>query len=293
MKKKLIVITQIVCICFLSLAFTGCTGASAPKNIKATLDTMNVVFEDNFDGTFISSKNWNTETRARRGGYWSYDQCTVKDGNLVIRTEYKENGSSGAGYYTGSLNTSKKVELTYGYYEIRCKAPAAEGLWASFLLDSKNMVGDTEVGGKNGAEIDIFEAPYYYELDNRNKVLHSVHVDGYGELHKFKSSPNKSVNNLFSEFHTFGVLWTKEYYAFYIDGVLSWKTDFGEGICATPEFLRLSVEVAGTLDKNNKPNFENPNNAVCWAGDIRNNKGGEIPVDFLVDYIKVYQSDNM
>ena len=36
-------------------------------------------------------------------------------------------------------------------------------------------------------------------------------------------------------------------------------------------------------------NSANPNNQFTWSGDIRNNPDGTMPVDFIVDYVKVYQ----
>lgn len=36
-------------------------------------------------------------------------------------------------------------------------------------------------------------------------------------------------------------------------------------------------------------NSANPNNQFTWSGDIRNNPDGTMPVDFVVDYVKVYQ----
>lgn len=96
---------------------------------KLDISNMKLVFEDDFN-TVLDPSVWKTtpDTPERRGGYWSDEQCFTKDGNLIIRTEYKENGKYGAGWYTGTCSTQGLREYKHGYFEVRCKAPSAEGL---------------------------------------------------------------------------------------------------------------------------------------------------------------------
>ena len=81
------------------------------------------------------------------------------------------------------------------------------------------------------------------------------------------------------------MLWTKDEYVFYINGKETWRTKFG--VSQVPEFLWLSVEIAG---KGDSADPENAGNEFTWAGDIRNNPDSTMPADFVVDYVRVYQT---
>lgn len=278
----------------LAAGLTACNSDSVkqPNPDKSpNLEGMELVLDEQFD-VELDPTVWNTtpETPERRGGYWDPAQCFTQDGNLIIRTEYKEDGAYGPGWYTGTCSSRNLKEYTYGYFEVRCKAPAAEGLWSAFWMQSQTMSDVTE-GGKNGAEIDIMESPYYNDSQMpaetyRNTTMHTVHIDGYGDEHQSRVSKQYQVqNDMYSEFNTYGLMWTEDEYIFYINGQETWRTKWG--VSQSPEFLWLSVEIAG---ETNSANPANPNNQFTWAGDIRNNPEGTMPVDFVVDYVKVYQA---
>lgn len=280
---------------FIAAGLTACNSDSVKQpnpNKSPNLEGMELVLDEQFDGE-LDPTIWNTtpETPERRGGYWDPAQCFTQDGNLIIRTEYKEDGPHGPGWYTGTCSSKNLKEYTYGYFEVRCKAPAAEGLWCAFWMQSQTMFDVTE-GGKNGAEIDIMESPYYNDPQMpaetyRNTTMHTIHIDGYGEEHQSVTSSQYLVGyDMYNEFNTYGVMWTEDEYIFYINGQETWRTDWG-GVSQAPEFLWLSVEIAG---ETNSANPANPNNQFTWAGDIRNNPEGTMPVDFVVDYVKVYQA---
>lgn len=273
--------------------FSKCRNSihSPDKSKCLDISGMKLVFEDDFDKELDRSV-WKTtaDRPERRGGYWSDEQCFTENGNLIIRTEYKKNGKYGDGWYTGTCSTQGLSEYKYGYFEVKCKAPAAEGLWSAFWLQSESMADNNGTdGGRGGAEIDVMESPYYNDPVNtanayRNTTIHTVHVDGYGKLYHNKRSyfyrPDK---NMYNEFNTYGLLWTEKEYVFYINGRETWRTDFG--VSQVPEFLWLSVEIAG----NGNADPENRNNKFTWAGDIRNNPEECMPADFVIDYIRVYQ----
>lgn len=272
-------------------SFSGCTAVKQPYADKTlNLEGMQLVFEEQFDGE-LDRTVWDTtaDTPVRRGGYWDPAQCYTQDGNLIIRTEYKEDGAYGPGWYTGTCRSIGLKEFTYGYFEVRCKAPAAEGIWSAFWMQSENMRGVTD-GGKSGAEIDIMESPYYNDPKMpaekyRNTTMHTIHVDGYGEEHSSRISKQYAVqNDMYNEFNTYGLLWTEDEYIFYINGQETWRTKWG--VSQVPEYLWLSVEIAGETDSANPAN---PDNRFTFSGDIRNNPEGAFPTDFVVDYVRVYQ----
>jgi len=293
-KSVSLLMTVVLIIC----GFSSCSAVKIKNTKNAKIDTSNMemVFEDDFIGTELNKDNWSTEPYwpgdedngdVRRGGYWDSNQVSLDgNGNLVITTEYKENGKHGAAWYTGMISTKGLKEYDHGYFEVRCKAPKAQGLWSAFWLLSNSM-SDTTDGGKNGAEIDVFESPYYDDKYNDERLketaFHTLHIDGYGDEHKSKMSPYYLIGDIYDEYHTYGVYWDEKEYIFYIDGCESWRTSFG-GTPQVNEYMILSVEIAGeNADPSNKEN------SVTWSGEIENNTGENRTSQFIVDYVKVWQ----
>ena len=67
-------------------------------------------------------------------------------------------------------------------------------------------------------------------------------------------------------FHTVGLEWTPTRYTMFVDGKTTWTTD--GPISHTPEYVIFSLEVGP------------------WAKNIAD---ANLPDDFLVDYIRIYQ----
>ena len=74
-------------------------------------------------------------------------------------------------------------------------------------------------------------------------------------------------NDIFHEYNTYGLEWTDDEYIFYINGVETGRTSFGNGVSTDREELIVSLEIPEaeiTLDKSEK-------------------------TEFIVDYVKVWQ----
>lgn len=241
------------------------------------------VFSDEFDGDKLDRTKWNMHyapNSIRRGSYWDMDMAEVRDGNLIIKTEYKEDGlnGNGAGWYTVGIDTRNTFSSTYGYYECRCIMPKGYGQWSAFWLISDGM-SNIDGTGTDGAEIDIMESPYWGNKKLKNSTIHTIHYDGYGEEHRSKNDGNWRIEgDPYNEYHTYGLEWNKDGYTFYIDGRKTSETNFG-GASHVPEFLILSVEVSG----------ENaiPSDQGFSTGSIEDN-GRDFKSEFIVDYVRVY-----
>lgn len=299
MKKLVIAIILILTLTVGLFMFAACAPIKSPNGDPINLDGMKLVFSDDFDNGKLDETSWTTDKYwdgdheyIRRGGYWDKDQLVFSEnGTLNLRTEYKDNGKYGSGWYTGMLNTRGLKSFKYGYFEVRCKAPAAAGLWSAFwmLSDSYNTISND---GHGGAEIDIMESPYYNDPDMphklyRNTTFHTIHIDGYNDEHKSVTSPKYNVQtDMYKNFNTYGLLWRENEYVFYINGVETWRTSFG--VSDAEQYLILSIEIAGAQSKE-KADPSNPNNKYCWSGQITDNDISIMPVDFAVDYVRVYQ----
>ena len=105
-----------------------------------------------------------------------------------------------------------------------------------------------------------------------NAITSNLHFDGYGDAHQ-KHGATKFLlkNNPYEEFNTYGLEWNEDEYIFYINGVETFRTDYG-GVSQNEEYLILSVEMKG---ENGIPSE-------------RENLPAE-GAEFIVDYVRVYQ----
>ena len=167
------------------------------------------------------------------------------------------------GVYSGALRTRDLYTHGFGYYEIRCKLPDVKGIWHAFWM----MCGDVyneENGSEDGIEIDVFEY-----LPARDAVNCALHWDGYDEAHKNAHKRFEKTGLADGNYHIFGMNWDENGYAFYIDGKKVYTTT-GGGICKSEGYMKISTEYGEWGD---------------WVGTL---DLGELPVDWVIDYVKIY-----
>lgn len=258
----------------------------------------------------MMNENEPDKNGVRRAGYYVDEPSNlfVKDGNLTIRTNWQENGTYGAGWYTSWLETStganasmpvaenyKGFSQAGGYFEIKCKAPASTGIWSAFWLMPDEGVAftknDIQGTAEDGLEIDIMESPYYYQ-NKKGACTHVLHCDGYDERLKSTRSNTYLMPDMYTEMHTYALEWSETEYKFYIDGILTWKTKHeykGKvfNVAKVAEYMILSVEVGGHRDKDGNmiPGFES-DGSECWAGNPNDNDKTK-NYDFVIDSVKV------
>lgn len=277
-------ISIFLCIASLFLSLAG--RPTIPHGRQLDMSKFELAWSDEFDGDKLDLTKWDGhfysdgDTIIRRGSYWNNSLATVSDGSLHIATKYYPDGLNGngkPGWYTSGIDTSRSYEQQYGYFECRCILPKGTGLWSAFWMFCSG-VGKLDHDGELGAEIDIYESPYYHlgGVDG-SSVASNIHINGYGEEHRTKSVCHSRVtaNNPYEEFNTYGLEWNEKEYIFYINGVEAGRTRFG--VSEVPEWMILSVEVDGA---NGEP-------ADGWSGAAVD--AANPPTDFVVDYVRAYQ----
>ena len=299
--KKILSVFLAISAFFSSVVGALRTGDLTYGRKQIDLSDFTLVWQDEFNGDKLDMSKWGFEwwVTTRRGGYWHEDMVSVKDGDLIIRTEYKDepleyryNFKSDpfhpyqSGYYTGEIITRDKYEQLYGYFETRCILPAGCGLWSAFWLMNSgvfNVDGD----GRDGTEIDVFESFYYKDYAiGRDYISSNLHFDGYNDGHQYHHVATPLIQgDPYKEYNTYGVEWNPDEYIFYINGKEYARSSFG-GVSQKPEYLLLSVEVAGD---NGVPSY----NPKASSGDIRTTPSENWPVDFRVDYVRCYQYNEL
>lgn len=226
-----------------------------------------LVWEEEFNGSALNEKSWNFEFGDHGWGNnerqnYGKDSHTVADGKLTITVT-----RNGKKYASTRITTKGKHEFKYGYMEARAKLPVGHGIWPAFWMLGANI---GEVGWPKSGEIDIME----YIGREPNTVYNTLHTPANNGGNAL--STKAVVDDIEEGFHTFGCDWSKDKIDFYYDGRLvnsikrpeianadNWPFD-------APEFFILNVAVGG--------NFGGP--------DVDDSI---FPVDYVVDYVKVWQ----
>ena len=246
---------------------------TTPRGEALDLTGYSIVFEDEFDGTELNTDVWQYRSNgARRGGFNAPSQVTIEDGNMIITAEYLENGEYGEGWYAGMV--SLRERYCKGYFEIRCKVNAGSGFWSAYWIQASSPYNAAiSQGGVGGCGIDIFESMSYDALLGRDSVTQTVHcagVDGVQEGYQSYMLGSFYGNNIYDEYNTYGLEWNDEEYIFYINGVETRRTSFGNGVSEVPEEVIVSLEIPGAekLDGLDKETYKS---------------------QYVIDYVRIYQ----
>lgn len=242
-----------------------------PRGPELDLSGYNIVVYDEFEGDSLNTDLWEFRGNgARRGGYNAESQVEVKGGNMIISGEYLIDGEYGEGWYTAAVKLKERYKQ--GYFEIKCICNDSPGYWSAFWIQADSpYTASVSKGGTGGAELDIFES-YCYDGDKYaiTNTIHCAGVDGVQEgfqsalLGKFKG------NDITKEYNTYGLEWTEEEYIFYVNGVETVRSSFGNGVSQVEEDVIVSLEIPdiSKLEGFEKESFK---------------------TEFIVDYVKIYQ----
>ena len=246
---------------------------TTPRGQELDLTGYSLVFEDEFLGDSLDTEVWEYRgSGSRRGGYNAESQVELKDGNMIITGDYQTDGTYGEGWYTGMVKLRER--FCKGYFEIRCKVNAGSGFWSAFWIQADSpYTASVSKGGVGGAEIDIFESMSYDNALGKDSVCQTIHCAGVdGETEGFQSERLGDFygDNIYTEYNTYGLEWTDTEYIFYINGVETRRSSFGNGVSQVPEDVIVSLEIPdeeklATLDKDN------------------------YITEYVVDYVRIYQ----
>ena len=280
-----------------SCIFVGCTDPeSINYNEKATIDDGNCLSEnqvpagyllqwnDEFNGDTLNLKYWNIETwwaGAYNNELQSYtksqNNIDLNNGYLYLRAQ-KETpfNPNQPGYTSGRITTQDKVEMQYGYWEIKAKLPSGVGTWpAIWMLNSKI---DT-IPWPNSGEIDIMEHVGYDE----NRVFFSIHnEDLFGDVHGTNQQGVYYFEEIEDDFHTYSVEWNENEIKGFVDGVQYFNiskhsnSNYSQWPYDSPFFLIINLAIGGD-----------------WGG-VQGVENSIFPSSFIIDYARMFikESEN-
>lgn len=247
-----------------------------------------LIWHDEFDGTELDLSKWSFRRHLFHREFEPYtDQGVWLDGKSIAHFQVIEQDGR---YYSSQLQTGEnymdrpttgdwpiapfskpKFMHKYGYYECRCKLPEQTGRWCAFWLQSP-VIGSSPDPTRSGVELDIMETFSDYGVINNKIISHNTHWNGYGPDHKSGKLHAYELKPTEDDFHWFGVDWSKDGYVFYVDGEVSWRSE--DPVSDIEQFILVSTECEGYREKDRQPS-----EAL---------KRIQLPDDFLVDFVRVY-----
>lgn len=242
-------------------------------------DALQLVWADEFntDG-MVNSNDWTYEKGFVRNQEIQYytenrpENCRVEDGCLVI-TGRKESTSFGTtdysdGTYTSaSITTNKKHSWKYGRFEIRAKVPAGKGPWPAFW--AKGVSQNNGVAWPACGEIDIME----YAAKGPEMIQNVI----YGESSSNYKQATKRISKDYSDdFHIYSLDWNENRLVFAIDNIVTHVVDISN-IQPNPFRQEFFILINLALGASTERTLGGKLDPTC------------LPVEFKVDYVKIYR----
>ena len=252
-----------------------------------------LIFEDNFDGdtlnTSVWGDIWETSIETERKENYSYGYVKENvfvdgEGHLINRVKaLEQKNSKGQPTYSASIVTTKDCfESRYGYYEMSVRPHLTTGMWGAFWVLAGDMDDDNapeDNSTKNGVEIDIFET-----IMHQKAARHALFWDGYGwfenSIGEWETKTKghgvmaPEMPEIFDgKFHKFAMQWTPTDFIFLIDDQVTYRWTGTDG-CDQPGYLLISSHV----------NSEGTGELLLKPGEYS---------DMIVDYVRVYSSDDV
>ncbi len=202
----------------LEAAFTNVVFATAPPQ-AASAGYKTLAFDDEFGSlslapSSISSANYNWYP----GIWWENPgpaSSLITDSSSVLTLDWNRSSSHSTGLEDTSIssesgNGSAGQTFRYGYFEASMKWDNVTGSWPAFwMLPIQGIQGAANTG-----EIDIFEG------QGGSNAYYGTLLTWKNSVPTWASSPNTfslPANNDFTQFHTYGLLWTPGEVTWYYD----------------------------------------------------------------------------
>lgn len=243
-------------------------------------DGYSLVYSDEFNNSTLDTKQWLLENGAMttygNSGFlmnFSSKAFKMNGKEMVIKTQL---GSDG--YISGHASTQKSFSMQYGYVEAKVRTRSTPGLWMKMMLtdqyDGKDKISQIDVFNIYGMGDSVFastgtlESKSYYS--NYLKLIDPT-FETYRSTAYLSGEP---LNE--DEYHTYGVEWTEDYIRFFLDGV-----SYGTVELSADKYKDLKSEMY--LD------------FICGVNLtelMANDETAAWPVEFAVDWVRVYQKPN-
>lgn len=237
-------------------------GSSGQNRSDVEINGWNIDYFEGFDAS-LEELGWEHygwgEPEVGHGamGVMSDDNTFVRNGELIVRTEYKDGK-----WHAGGTGTEKVFSASRGRWEVRAKFPKAKGIGYVFLLWPKNQSWPPEIdfaeGRVNGPEI---MGTYHWDSDDKQDHKFVDHEDMTG-------------------WHTYGAIVEQDYIIFTLDGK-EWGRIDQPNVTDTQMWFGVQT---GAMDPNGKESHtETVDGGV--PGDLTP-QVSDIQIDYVAHYTR-------
>lgn len=275
-----------------------------------------LALDEEFNGNSLNTSVWNdqrldsideedagTPAMSRpynyaEGAAYNPDNVSIDGGDLKLEvTDEQAPDPSAAGITrsTGMVNSNKKFSFKYGYVETRAWVPECNGCWPSFwMMPATN--------DNWPPEIDIFEFFQFsiYSRTYPHTVFHWVPDGAEGDDQFFEhyntddapvpspkpqeygvTHPAGENGNFLDSWHTYGLLWTRDFVEVYIDGKLGTRINGASKLPQEPMYLIYMMAICRVDDDPSHQDRQcTPETGTPDAGEA-----------MKIDYLRVYSNE--
>lgn len=242
-------------------------------------DPFTLVFSDEFDGPALDKGRWTTcywwddggctNLSSRNVNWYLPGNVSIEKGRLVLtarpervrgwrgkRFDYTS-GMVTTGRYYAERKSDVRFEATYGFFEIRARIPAGQGLWPAFwmLPSSHDSLPEIDIMEVLGHAPSLLELHYHYENKRGDKRSVAKEV---------------ATRDLSRGWHVYGLDWSADRIVWYLDGREVWRFSDPEVIPDEPMYLLVNLAVGGK-----------------WPGNP--DATTRFPARFEIDYVRAWQ----
>jgi beta-glucanase (GH16 family) len=237
---------------------------------------LNIVWDDEFDGTAIKTNLWTYDLGAGGWGNSEQEYYTSRTNNAyvaggLLHIVARQEAYDGASYTSARMKSEGLFSWQYGRIEWRAQLPAGTGFWPALWMLGANI---NTLGWPGCGEIDVLEN----NGGNPAMAQGSIH-SGSDATAIYNFPDGGGVTN----FNTYTLDWATNAILFYVDGHLyetqtNWSTSttnvypfpFNQ-----PFFLIINLAIGGSY-----LGFPDTNTI---------NAGSRFPGELLVDYVRIYR----
>ena len=256
-----------------SLIIMSLISCHKPYNMKNGIlkNNYKLVWSELFTKPYIDRNKWNIEVREPgwvNNELQAYtdraNNITIQNNQLIINAKKEEYNT--AKFTSGRINTFKKISWKYGRFEVRAKIPMEKGSWPAIWLLNDNIESK---GWPECGEIDIME-----HINTENLIYGTLHTKEYNHMNDNQIGKNVQVNNLGTNFNTYGLEWDSETLIWLINDKpfhKIYKKDYfkKDWPFDSKYFLIINQAIGGFWPGNPEDNFDS--------------------TQFIIDWIKIYQ----
>lgn len=232
-----------------------------------------IIWQDHFEDSELDTTKWTriSPNKADWGRHMTTDdKCyDISEGKLYLKgIVNRDTLNDPRPFLTGGIYSKGKFAFQYGKIEIHAKLESAQGSWpAMWMLAEQKKYGKYP---RNG-EIDIME-----HLNFDDIIYQTTHSYYTLELKEKSNPPHHGTAKLnVAEFNTYGLEWYPDKLVFTLNGKETFRyprltdVDPSQWPYDQPFYIFIDQQLGGS-----------------WVGKVNLE---DLPVQMIVDYVKVYQ----